>query len=159
MRLSAVTIGLSLVSTWGIEELCDIEDKAVPLNVKNVLMVDDDANIRMLAQMGMEGTHQWNVTLAQSGPEAIQIAKSESVDVILLDIMMPEMDGIMTLNELKSQTETRNTPIILLTAKVQKHEMDSYRQIGAAGVICKPFDPVTLSAEVLKILEHWHIER
>jgi CheY-like chemotaxis protein len=117
---------------------------------KKVLVVDDDAHIREIAQMSLED--DFEVIMASSGNEAILLSEKLKPDFILLDRMMPEMDGIMTLKRLRESPELAKIPVIFLTAKVQKHEMDSYAQYKVAGVIAKPFDPMTLPAEILELL-------
>jgi two-component system, OmpR family, response regulator len=117
---------------------------------RKVLIVDDDAHIREIAQMSLED--DFEVMLASSGHEALAVAAGEKPDFILLDRMMPGMDGITTLSRLRQDPELAAIPVIFLTAKVQKHELDSYAQYKVAGVIAKPFDPMTLPAEILEIL-------
>ncbi|NNE35049.1 MAG: response regulator, partial [Rhodothermales bacterium] len=90
------------------------------------------------------------VVTVSSGSEAIERAAAESPDLILIDVMMPEMDGPATLARLREQEPTAETPVIFLTAS---SEIDRFRDLGVAGVIAKPFDPLTLPDEVRKILE------
>jgi two-component system, OmpR family, response regulator len=122
-------------------------------SIQKVLLVDDDQNIRFVAQMALEGLTDWKVILASSGAEAITTAKSERPDLILLDLMMPGMDGPTTYAKLKEESELSSTPVIFMTAKVQTHEVESHLKLGAAGVIAKPFDPMTLHEEILQILD------
>jgi CheY-like chemotaxis protein len=119
--------------------------------IKKLLVTDDDPNILFIAQMGLEDTPEWTVITAQSGQEAINKAILEKPDAIVLDMMMPCMDGKMTLNKLRQNPETADIPVIFLTAKVQREEIDSYLKMGAAGVITKPFDPMKLSDELKAI--------
>ena len=93
------------------------------------------------------------VVLAASGAEGLERAASEQPDVILLDVMMPGMDGPTTLAELRAQPNTSNIPVIFITAKVEKHEVERYLALGAVGVISKPFDPLKLPREIQQILE------
>lgn len=120
--------------------------------VERVLLVDDDPRIRKIAQIALEGVARWQVSLAASGFEALDAAVKERPDVILLDVMMPEMDGPTTLARLRECKDTAAIPVIFFTAKVQKHEIDSYLALGAAGIISKPFDPMTLPREISDIL-------
>jgi CheY-like chemotaxis protein len=124
--------------------------------IKKLLVTDDDPNILFIAQMGLEDTPEWTVFTAQSGQEAINKAILEKPDAIVLDMMMPGMDGKMTLNKLRQNPETADIPVIFLTAKVQREEIDSYLKMGAAGVITKPFDPMKLSAELKAIFAEAH---
>lgn len=116
------------------------------------LLVDDDDNIRTVALIGLEDEVGVEVIEATSGPEALKLAKDEKPDLILLDMMMPGMDGVKTLEALRADAATASIPVIFMTAKVQKHEIESYTKLGAAGVIVKPFDPLTLAEEITKIL-------
>ncbi|HNN61863.1 MAG TPA: response regulator [Candidatus Obscuribacter sp.] len=117
-----------------------------------VLLVDDDTNIRMVAVMGLEDELDWEIQEACSGQEAIQLASTQKPDLILLDMMMPGMDGISTFGKLRELDTVKDTPIIFMTAKVQPEEIESYKILGARGVIIKPFDPITLAQEIQDIL-------
>lgn len=121
--------------------------------IQKVLLVDDDPRIRKIAQISLEGVGGWQVSLVASGFEAIEVAQKEHPDVILLDVMMPEMDGPTTLAKIREVAEIASIPVIFFTAKVQKQELDSYLALGAAGIISKPFDPMKLPSEICEILE------
>jgi CheY-like chemotaxis protein len=121
-----------------------------------VLLVDDDTNIRMVAVMGLEDEMDWEIQEASSGQEAIQLASIQKPDLILLDMMMPDMDGITTFGKLRELDTAKDTPIIFMTAKVQPQEIESYKVLGARGVIIKPFDPITLAQEIQDILAPKH---
>jgi CheY-like chemotaxis protein len=121
--------------------------------IRKVLMVDDEPHIRRIGELSLRGVGKWQVVLAGSGKEAIEIARRERPDVILLDVMMPGMDGPATLLELREGGDTASIPVIFLTAKAQRHEVERYRMLGAAGVLTKPFDPMTLPDDVRTILE------
>ncbi|MCC7530690.1 MAG: response regulator [Candidatus Melainabacteria bacterium] len=122
------------------------------INIKQVLLVDDDLNIRTLAQMGLEGLTDWKVELAGSGAEAVIKATELQPDLIILDVMMPGMDGPTTLTELRKIENLAATPVIFMTAKAQTHEVELYQMMGAKGIITKPFDPMTLSDDIQGIL-------
>ena len=122
------------------------------MDIKKVLLVDDDRNIRLISQIGLEGVPGWDIFTAESGLDALTKAADNPPDVILLDMMMPGMDGIATYNKLKENEHTAAIPVIFMTAKVQNDEMDSYMKLGAAGVITKPFDPMTLSSDIIRLL-------
>jgi len=121
--------------------------------VSKVLLVDDEPHIRRIGELSLKGVGKWTVVLASSGAEALEKAEIEKPDVILLDVMMPGMDGMATLAKLRAHEATSKTPVIFMTAKVQKHEVDRYREAGAVGVIPKPFDPMALPAQILDILK------
>ena len=123
------------------------------MKIEKVLLVDDDPRIRKIAQISLQGVGGWDVQVVASGFEAIEAAKADRPDVILLDVMMPEMDGPTTLARLREIEEVATIPVIFFTAKVQKQEVDSYLALGAAGIISKPFDPMKLPGEIQEILD------
>ncbi|HEV3051387.1 MAG TPA: response regulator [Longimicrobium sp.] len=119
---------------------------------RKILLVDDEDDIREVAQMSLEMTAGWEVLAAGSGPEALRLAAAERPDAILLDVMMPGMDGPATARELKARAETAGIPIVLLTAKVQAADRRRFDDLGVAGILSKPFDPMTLADEVAGVL-------
>ena len=119
---------------------------------RKILLVDDEDDIREVAQMSLEMTAGWEVVAAGSGPEALRLAAAERPDAILLDVMMPGMDGPATARELKGRAETADIPIVLLTAKVQAADRRRFDDLGVAGILSKPFDPMTLADEVAGVL-------
>lgn len=127
--------------------------------VSKVLLVDDEPHIRRIGELSLKGVGKWKVVLASSGHDALEAAAREMPDVILLDVMMPGMDGTETLVHLRASAVTSSIPVIFMTAKVQKHEVDRYREGGAAGVIPKPFDPMSLPAQILEILASYAASR
>ena len=112
-----------------------------------VLFVEDDTDIRAVAQLALED-EGFKLTLCSSGQEAVDKAISLTVDLILLDVMMPDLDGPSTLLKLREFPHLANTPTIFMTAKVQHSEVKKYYAMGAVGVIAKPFDPMTLANEI-----------
>ncbi|MBX9938129.1 MAG: response regulator [Candidatus Obscuribacterales bacterium] len=118
-----------------------------------VLLVDDDSNIRTIASIGLEDEPDWEIVEASSGDEALGLVSDFSPDVILLDMMMPGLDGLGTFELLRQKSNMQATPIIFMTAKVQPEEVERYITLGAAGVIIKPFDPITLASEIQGILK------
>ncbi len=122
--------------------------------VSKVLLVDDEPHIRRIGELSLKGVGKWKAFLASSGAEAIELAERESPDLILLDVMMPGMDGPATLQKLRASETTARIPVIFMTAKVQKHEIEKYLAAGAVGVIPKPFDPMALPAQILQILSN-----
>jgi two-component system, OmpR family, response regulator len=118
-----------------------------------VLIIDDDADIRTIARLSLSRLGGMDVVEAAGGAEGLRTAHDERPDVILLDVMMPAMDGTATLAALRSQPATTDTPVIFLTAKVMNTELERLRGLGAAGVLTKPFDPRTLPSDVRALLE------
>ncbi len=119
--------------------------------LNRILMVDDEPDIQTVARLALEALGGFTVQLCGSGSEAANIALMFKPDLILLDVMMPGMDGPSTLKTLRDQAETAAIPVIFMTAKVQAQEVDRYRMLGALDVIAKPFDPMTLAAIVRQI--------
>lgn len=120
---------------------------------KDVLVVDDDASIREVIQVTLEVVGGWSVRVASSGMEAVEKVRERRPDAILLDLMMPGLDGPATLARLRSQGSDQNVPVILLSAKIQQRRDDQQLTgLGVAGVIGKPFDPVTLPDRICSIL-------
>lgn len=120
--------------------------------ISKVLLVDDEPHIRRIGELSLKGVGKWTTVLASSGTEALTMAERENPDLILLDVMMPGMDGPATLQQLRATESTARIPVIFMTAKVQKHEVDKYLAAGAVGVIPKPFDPMALPSLILQIL-------
>lgn len=122
------------------------------MSQKRILVVDDEDDIREVAAMSLETIAGYTVITARSGKDALRIAEAEHPDAILLDVMMPEMDGPSTFIQLQAMPSTRSIPVILLTAKVQPHDRTRFASMGVAGVFSKPFDPMTLGAQVAETL-------
>ena len=120
---------------------------------KKILLVEDDDNIRLITRTSLEGLTSWKVIEANSGQVALGIASKEMPDLILLDIMMPGMDGPTTFGHLREDGATAKIPVIFMTAKVQTQEVEGYIKLGAAGVITKPIDPMMLPEQITGILE------
>ncbi|WP_426748725.1 response regulator [Myxococcus faecalis] len=120
--------------------------------LRKVMLVDDEEDIRAIGRLSLSRVGKWDTVLAASGAEALAKAAEELPDLILLDVMMPGMDGPTTFGELRKQAATSSTPIIFMTAKVQKQEVERYLGLGAVGVISKPFDPMTLPKEIRKLV-------
>ncbi|QLE39422.1 response regulator [Nostoc sp. C052] len=119
---------------------------------RNILIVDDEEDVQAIAKLGLEMGAGWNVLTACSGREALNIAANSKLDVILLDMMMPDMDGRDTLQQLKANPVTRSIPVILLTAKVQESDRESFHGLDVAAVFAKPFRPLKLAAQISEAL-------
>lgn len=115
---------------------------------RRVLIIDDEEDIRQVAALSLETVAGWDVLMASSGVEGIDRAASEKPDAILLDVMMPAMDGPTTFLELQKRRETVGIPVVLLTAKVQGPDQKRFAGLGVAAVLFKPFDPLTLSRQI-----------
>jgi CheY-like chemotaxis protein len=122
------------------------------MTIRKVLLVDDEDDIRTIGQLSLARVGGWETVLAASGAEAVTKAAAEKPDLILLDVMMPGMDGPTTFGQLRAHPATAATPVIFMTAKVQKQEVARYLELGAVGVIAKPFDPMTLPGEIRRLV-------
>ena len=113
-----------------------------------VLHVDDEPDIREVVEISLSLDPDLVTQSCDSGQEALTIAADWSPDLILLDVMMPVMDGPATLARLRDNAQTTGIPVVFMTARAQTRELDHFRSLGAVGVIPKPFDPMTLAASV-----------
>lgn len=120
--------------------------------VKRILIVDDEDDIREVVQLSLETVAGWEVVSACSGRDALALLQSDKFDVILLDVMMPDMDGPATFRRLQANESTQAIPVILLTAKVQAADRRRFEEMGVSGIIAKPFDPLVLAEQVTQCL-------
>ena len=118
---------------------------------RRVLLVDDEDDIRSIAELSLRALGGWDVRTAASGVEALGATRDDAFDVIVLDVMMPELDGPSTLRRLRE--DGVQTPVVFLTAKVQPTDRRALEEAGAAGMLAKPFDPMRLSDELARVLE------
>jgi len=119
---------------------------------KHVLIIDDEDDIREVAQVSLELMAGWHISTAESSQAGIAKAKTQRPDAILLDVMLPDMDGPTTFRMLQGDPETSDIPVILLTAKVQATDQRKFADLGVSAVIAKPFDPVLLADQVASCL-------
>jgi len=121
-----------------------------------IMLVEDDVDIQQIVDISLSAISGYEIMLCDSGYEAIEKAKSFSPDIILLDVMMPGMDGPSTLKKLRENPDTAEIPVIFLTAKIMPQEIQEYKNMGAVDVISKPFNPLTLSERIQKNWELLH---
>lgn len=119
---------------------------------RRILIIDDEEDIRQVAALSLETVAGWDVKMASSGAEGIARATEEQPDAILLDVMMPAMDGPTTFKELQRGEQTAGIPVVLLTAKVQGSDQRRFAGLGVAGILFKPFDPLTLARQISDVL-------
>lgn len=119
---------------------------------KRILIIDDEADVREIAKASLRITRQWEILVAASGPEGVAIAAQTQPDAILLDMMMPEMDGLATLNCLCENPDTASIAVILLTAAAQTNVLPKYAVLGVKALLVKPFDPGTLADQIEQAL-------
>jgi CheY-like chemotaxis protein len=118
-----------------------------------VLVVDDDENIRELTQLALETVNGWSVMTANGGVAALEMCRAHHPDVVLLDMMMPDMDGLTTFEHLQADERTRDIPVILFTAKGRVGDRQPWDDYAIRGMIPKPYNPMTLGQQVMEMLE------
>ena len=126
--------------------------------LKRILYVEDEPDIRAVAQIALESVGGFILEICSTGDEAVEHAVAFGPDLVLLDVMMPGMDGPSTLAKLREMPELADIPAIFMTAKVQPQEVQHFKSLGAIDVIAKPFDPMTLSSHIEKSWQR-HNER
>ena len=117
------------------------------MTAKRILLIDDEASILTVARIGLKRAG-WSVLIAASGKEGIAKAETLKPDAIVLDVMMPEMDGLETLKQLQDNSQVKDIPVIFLTAKAQQADRRRFYASGIKGFITKPFDPTTLASQI-----------
>jgi CheY-like chemotaxis protein len=122
---------------------------------KRILLIDDERHISTVVKACLVTLGGWAVMMAESGQEGLLKAKQEQPDAILLDVMMPDMNGLTLLRELRKEPITQNIPVLLLTAKAQISDRHAYSDLDIAGVITKPFEPLKLVEQIAEVLG-WH---
>ncbi|MBF9060110.1 response regulator [Rhodobacterales bacterium HKCCSP123] len=127
-------------------------DKPVP----SVLHVDDDEDILAIARLALEVVGGLSIMQCRSGVEAIEMACVKAPDIFLLDVMMPDIDGVDTLRRLRQIRSCRDVPAVFMTAKCSTEDRERLMATGAVAVISKPFDPMTLSSDLAEI---WQASR
>lgn len=120
-------------------------------SLNKILYVEDEPDIQTIARLALETVGGFTVEVCSSGIEALEKVGPFAPDLILLDVMMPDMDGPSAMRVLRQQQEHAHIPIIFITAKVQSQEIKEYKAMGAMDVIAKPFDPMTLPQTVNEI--------
>ena len=121
--------------------------------LKKILFIDDDIDILSIIKYSLDALEAVTILTSSKGEEGVEIALVEGPDLIILDVMMPDMDGIEVLKALRLLPNCKNTPVAFLTAKVQKREIEEFIRLGAIGVLEKPFDPISFPDEILKLWE------
>lgn len=124
--------------------------------LSHILYIDDEADILEIAGMCLEGVGGYRVSSSSNGEDGFKLAMAEKPDLILLDVMMPVIDGPATLQKIHSHPDLANIPVIFMTARVQPENIEKYMSMGAIGVIEKPFDPMTLADQVQNLWKNAH---
>lgn len=124
--------------------------------LKKILYAEDEPDIREIATLALETIGGFEVRTCNSGESVVDMARAFDPDLVLLDVMMPGVDGPGAMGALRQTPEFRSTPVVFMTAKVMTNELARFRQLGALDVITKPFDPATLSDQIRQIWEDHH---
>ena len=127
--------------------------------LRRILYVEDDLDIQLIVQLALQSVGGYQVELCASAIEAIDRVQVSCPDLILMDVMMPDMDGVQLLQALRQRPETGSIPVIFVTAKVQGRDLAQYRRLGALDVIVKPFDPMRLSEDIARAWTRHHERR
>jgi CheY-like chemotaxis protein len=120
--------------------------------MRRILIIDDEDDIREVAALSLEATAGWEILTANSGAKGIEVAVAQQPDAILMDVMMPEVDGPTTFRNMQQNPAISNIPVLLLTAKVQGVDQRRFAGLGVAAVLFKPFDPLTLADQISEVL-------
>jgi CheY-like chemotaxis protein len=123
------------------------------MDIRKILLVDDERHVRRIAELHLRAVEGWNVIVAGSGPEALEMAVSEQPDLVLLDMRMPEMDGVATLNQLRANQLTKEIPVIMLTAGEIDETKTCEPSLGVLGTIFK-CNPAALALEIRSLTEN-----
>ena len=126
------------------------------LPLQRILHIEDDPSILEVTKLALELVGGFQVHSCTSGAEGVAAARSFQPQLILLDVMMPGMDGPQTLAALRQYPELQDIPVVFMTARAQSSEVAAYRELGIADIVLKPFDPMQLGAQVNAIWEHCH---
>lgn len=124
--------------------------------IERILLVDDEADIRTVTKLALEAVGGMTVETCATGAEAAKHARAFEPDLILLDVMMPGMDGPETFQALRENPKTAPIPVIFFTAKTQKADISNLMALGAIGVMAKPFDPMLIADNIRKIWRQSH---
>ena len=124
--------------------------------LSKILYVEDEPDIQAIVKLTLEQIGGFTLEICSSGQEAIEKGAAFGPDLMLLDVMMPGLDGPSTLQELRKFASLKDVPAVFMTAKVQPQEISQYKEIGAVDVIVKPFDPTTLSTTIMEIWDTWN---
>jgi len=119
--------------------------------LKKILYAEDEPDVQTVVELTVETMSDYEIKVCNNGKRLLECVEEYSPDLILLDVMMPEMDGPTTFKNLQLNENTNKIPVIFMTAKAQVHEIETFKEIGALGIITKPFDPMNLCNEIEEI--------
>ncbi|MDD3594409.1 MAG: response regulator [Candidatus Gastranaerophilales bacterium] len=121
--------------------------------LKKILYAEDEIDIQVIVDAIVKSMSSYEIMFCNNGQEVLDIVEEYNPDLILLDIMMPEVDGLTAFQELQKSEKTKNIPVVFITAKAQVHEVQSFLKTGVIGIITKPFDPMQLCSNINAIWE------
>lgn len=121
--------------------------------LKRILYAEDEPDVQTIVEITVQTMSNYQIKICENGKSLLDSVESYAPDLILLDVMMPEMDGPTTFEHLQKNEKTKNIPVIFMTAKAQTHEVEIFKSSGVIGVITKPFDPLQLCSDIEKIWE------
>ncbi len=131
----------------------------MPKELKKIMYVEDDIDIQTIGKLALVDVGGYDIIVCKNGVEAIRDIENFKPDLVLLDVMMPEMDGMTTIKKLKENETTKDIPVVFMTAKSQSHEIVTYMELGAVDVIKKPFDPMGLPVQLNNIWAKYNASR
>lgn len=121
--------------------------------LKKILYAEDEVDVQTVVELTVQTLSNYEIKVCDNGKKLLECVEEYNPDLILLDVMMPEMDGPTTFKNLQINEKTKNIPVVFMTAKAQVHEIENLKETGISGVITKPFDPVSLCGDIEKIWE------
>lgn len=121
--------------------------------LKKILYAEDEPDVQTIVELIVQSMSSYEIKICENGKKLLESVEDYEPDLILLDVMMPEMDGPTTFENLQLNEKTKNIPVIFMTAKAQIHEVKIFQEIGVIGVITKPFDPILLCSKIQEIWE------
>lgn len=119
--------------------------------LKKILYAEDEPDLQTVVEMTINAMSNYEIKICDNGKKLLESVEAYNPDLILLDVMMPEMDGPTTFKNLQANEKTKNIPVVFMTAKAQVHEIETFKETGVLGIITKPFDPVNLCSDIEKI--------
>ena len=121
--------------------------------MKHILIIDDEDDIRDVAQVALETIGGWRVSTVSTGPEGLTQMQADPPDVVLLDVMMPNMDGIEVFRRMRAEPQIQDIPVLLMTAKTQAADQQRFLSLGVTAIITKPFKAMLLADQIAEILD------
>lgn len=121
--------------------------------LKKILYAEDELDIQVIVDAIIKNMSDYEIKFCNNGQEVLDVVEDYNPDLILLDVMMPEVDGLTAFHRLQENPNTKNIPVIFMTAKAQVHEVQNFSKIGVIGIITKPFDPMQLCSNIEEIWE------